>query len=159
MPISSSKSCVWNITCPNFLLMVAWSEIHFWEAGSTPMLVKKIIYPWKRILIIYYNILQLVVVYTYTKGTILFSQTRPKIPKMRDLVEENPYIMDLSIVLSTILTLMVHFVWKNRNRMSTWKKIYTKVFLSRGETPGISSWKSSVNSFTIGTEWIGGISN
>ena len=50
--------------------MVARFDINFWESGGTLMLVKKIIYLWKEILIIDDNLIQLEVVFTHPKGTI-----------------------------------------------------------------------------------------
>ena len=70
------------------------------------MLVKKIIYPWKEILIIDGNLIKLEVVYTRPKGTIYFLQIRPKNPKVT-LSQINPLSKDVSAVLSTFLTLLV----------------------------------------------------
>lgn len=65
-----------DIHFPNHQLMVTRLKIDLGEEFNTKKLVKQIINPWKRLLILYRHLIQLLVINIHLKGTILLTHQK-----------------------------------------------------------------------------------
>ncbi|KAK4731539.1 hypothetical protein R3W88_024527 [Solanum pinnatisectum] len=71
MTIPNSKSHFWNITIIHPQLVITRPKINLREITCSLKLVNQIIYPWKRLLILNGHLVQLTIVNTHKKRSIL----------------------------------------------------------------------------------------
>ena len=72
MPISGFESSFQDILLLDLQLIIPLSQVYLREYLCPFQLVKQIIYPWKLIFILYCHFIQLPIINTEMKGTILY---------------------------------------------------------------------------------------
>ena len=85
------ESCLKNIRFPYSKLMVALFEVYIRETSSTVKLIENFINSRKRILILDGKFVQLMVIYTHPKGTIILTQKKVGVPSGETLYRIKPF--------------------------------------------------------------------
>lgn len=131
--ISGFESYFWNAIFSDSELIIAKSEVYLRKVTGTLQLVEQVIYSRKWILILNYDLVQQTIVNTHSKGTIFPTHEQNWYALRENTGPDESFIQKIIQLLFQIFNFeWSHSVWKNRDRLGIWKKVYSEVnFLFR----------------------------